>query len=133
MTLSEQYHSGVITPREFVESVWNIVVIQQGFPGRWEYVLSALYGQMIFRTESEAESAASAFTLKRLEEIRQVKEEIALVLSYITGQQKALDMPYELPTPRQRFIDHIAIFQRILAREQSALAELSRGVRPEVL
>jgi hypothetical protein len=117
MTLSEQYHSGVITPREFVESVWNIVVIQQGFPGRWEYVLSALYGQMIFRTESEAESAASAFTLKRLEEIRQVKEEI-----------EQLEMVWASYCQAARIVQN-----RIIAARQAALVELCRGIKLEVL
>jgi hypothetical protein len=83
----------------------------------------------IWRDESieEAWHAAYLFTLDRERQIAEVEEEIALIESYISGQQKALDIPYELPAPKSRFVAHIAIFQRILAAEQQRLDALRTG------
>lgn len=66
-------------------------------------------------TESAAWQAAFAFTKAREEEIRQVEEEIMElqddISCYHTGEH------------------FYAIYGRILAREQSALAELQRGMK----
>jgi hypothetical protein len=73
--------------------------------------------------------AAYLFTVERKEQIAEIKEEITLIDSYISGQKKALDIPYELPTPKQQFRDHIVVFQRILAVEQQRLADLRKGMK----
>lgn len=106
---------------QFVRSRWGWVQVRtaepyEGIPqGKWSVRIPLLpFSQIGFPSEVEAWSAAAAFTREREEQIRQVEEEIALVGG----------------------IGHMApceccgVRDRILAREQAALAELKKGMKP---
>ena len=126
--LIQQYQSGAITARELVEGVWpNVKECDGPFVCTVYSCLDStdlersIQGLGNGNTLEVAWSSAAKYTIARLTEIRQVREEIGWVqdcidMSGITEPEKGI--------PEQR---------RILAREQSALAELSKGIRPEVL
>ena len=67
------------------------------------------------KTREEAIRAAAEFTRERLEEIRQVEEEIKLI-------KTVLDIDWVR-------LEWLADAERILVREQAALTELRRGMR----
>ena len=124
--LIRQYHAKTITARELVEGVWkHYVEWQQVTPERG--VLNG-FGEIYHgavdtfpQPESAAWAKAADFTISRIEEIQQVKEEIALLRGLVILLNEE---PGDLSTPA---------WLRVITREQAALAELSRGVRPEVL
>jgi hypothetical protein len=120
---------------KYVRSKWIEVGIQRGKIEGVRYGMAHSNGRGIplhgFATEEEIWSASRVFTEARLKAIAEVEEEVTMTESYISGQRKALDIPYELPTPKETFVRHIAIFQRILSREQSVLAALKSGMREE--
>lgn len=76
-------------------------------------------------------SAARAFTEQRLEEIRQVEEEIAVIALFVAGREEAAIDRY---APIEKIFRSALLAQgdslsRILAREQQALADLKRGMK----
>jgi len=79
-------------------------------------------------------AAAAEFTRNRLEEIRQVEEEISLVDRQIVGGVSIVissipeDEEEDAQARREETICN-SRWCRILAREQAALAELKRGMR----
>jgi hypothetical protein len=84
-----------------------------------------------FGTPEQAWSAAAAFTRERLEQIRQVEEEITQV-GHALGKeiaQKREDEGAGYDVLASDDEDHVVIWNRILAREQAALAELKKGMR----
>jgi hypothetical protein len=104
--LIQQYQSGAITAQELVEGVWEGV------------------------RAKGADDRRANITIARIEKIRQVKEEIAqLICAIEQGEAHKHESRYNKKTWRHT----TDIWRRILVREQSALAELSRGIRPEVL
>jgi hypothetical protein len=124
--LIQQYDAGAITARELVEGVWEKVYGPTRSTGGDISVGGQPSGMVLDisrfgKTVEATWTAAANYTIERIEEIRLFKEEIEWVqgcidMSGITEPEKGI--------PEQR---------RILAREQSALAELSKGIRPEVL
>ena len=116
----KQYHAKAITARELVGGVWNWIVVDIEDSGVG-YNLSSVHQRARFFTKKEALLAAADFTISRIEEIRQVKEEIALLRGLVILLNEE---PGDLSTPA---------WLRVITREQSALAELSRGIRPEAL
>jgi hypothetical protein len=121
--LIQQYQSGAITARELVEGLWDAATFHEGVCESAVYIgpFVRKWNAKFVGGVDSAWTAAAVFTATRIEEIWQVKEEIEWVqdcidMSGITEPEKGI--------PEQR---------RILAREQSALAELSRGLKKEVL
>jgi len=99
--------------REHFDGVWLRGARKSGCWVQWG---EASLGRLVF-SEAEAWSAAAAFTRQRLEEIRQVEEEIENIRSSSEGLQENGEY-YRM-----------RVFDRILAREQAALAELKRGMK----
>ena len=126
-----QQYPGAITARELVKGVWETseydTECSRG--GSWRYKephpLHVLGWFGWDKSSPDAlvklHAAAAAFTVSRIEEIRQVKEEIALLRGLVILLNEE---PGDLSTPA---------WLRVITREQSALAELSRGIRPEAL
>ena len=124
----KQYHAKTITARELVEGVWETseydTECSQG--GSWRYkephplhVLGWFgWDKSSLDALVKLRAAAAAFTVSRIEEIQQVKEEIAEIACCKRGTMVVSS--------------HIKL-DRILARERSVLAKLSRGIRSEVL
>lgn len=77
------------------------------------------------KTQSEAWQAAADFTRERLEEVRQLQEEIELLGG---------DLEVELPSPlsgeiRTIFDRESAIYERVISRLQAILADKTRGMK----
>jgi hypothetical protein len=77
--------------------------------------------------------AAAEFTRNRLEQIRQVEEEILWIKRTIKLANQSLRMGgFEVSdSAKTELFDCLAINERILAREQAALAELKRGMKEQ--
>jgi hypothetical protein len=90
------------------------------------------------RSEADTWSAAAEFTERRMEEIRQVEEEVALIddlIGYkLSDIQRETD---EMPSPHIEsdpaalliYVRDLCEYSRILAREQAALESLKKGMR----
>jgi hypothetical protein len=107
-----------------VREAWEWVQVRLAEPGEgvdsgdWVVRLPLLpFSQTGFDTESEAWRAANEFTEERLEQIRQVEEEIK-VAKFKRNTDAA-----------SGFIAHVVVWDRILASRQSALQELKRGMK----
>ena len=105
---------------KLVRDTWEqIIVSGENWPLRGADCcgVSLLRGTAIFRrpTWEEVWADASEFTIRRLAEIAEVKEEIEALKS-------------EMSTWRHRYPE----WDRILAREQTALAELRKGMKGTV-
>ena len=120
--LVQQYHAKTITARELVEGVWDNAATRFDEYGRWLFFTNnALYHAFFADSLEELYAKGAEFTISRIEEIRQVKEEIALLRGLVILLNEE---PGDLSTPA---------WLRVITREHSALAELSRGIRPEAL
>ena len=101
----------------FVREHWEDVTVE------WGRIEGKLYGMATsqsrpiylhgYKTEAEIWAAARRFTEERLEQIRQVEEEI----QYLNFRVMAPELD---------------ILERILAREQAALDSLRRGMKQPV-
>ena len=130
-TLIQQYHAKTIMARELVEGVWVDVKCfkedryHPAKDGTWVDYVIRCYDNRIdlacMASKAAAWAAAAEFTISRIEKIQQVKEEIALLRGLVILLNEE---PGDLSTPA---------WLRVITREQSALADLCRGVRPEVL
>jgi hypothetical protein len=115
--LVQQYQSGAITARELVEGVWDNAATHKDEYGRWLFFTNNdLYHAFFADSLEELYAKGAAFTIARVKEIRQVEEEIENFTAMF-GTYTAMN-------------DWV---QRILAREQSVIAELSHGLKKEVL
>jgi hypothetical protein len=115
--LIQAYRDDAITARELVEGVWVLVACCDG-------------SYRDYPQGTALRELAADFTISRIEEIRLVKKEIAQLCCAIEqGEAHERESRYNKKTWRHT----TDIWKRILAREQFALAELSRGIRPEVL
>ena len=129
--LVQQYQSGAIMACELVDGVWvdaKCFKEDRYHPakdGTWVDYVIRCYDNRIdlacMASKAAAWAAAADFTISRIEEIQQVKEEIALLRGLVILLNEE---PGDLSTPA---------WLRVITREQSALADLCRGVRPEVL
>jgi hypothetical protein len=85
-----------------------------------------------FGTPEQAWSAAAAFTRERLEQIRQVEQEVGKV-DYEQNEAFMLirDVPPKWVHPEMivMWVRSLCATSRILAREQAALTELKKGMR----
>ena len=116
--LIRQYHTKTITARELVEGVWDNAATRFDEYGRWLFfTTNALYHAFFADSLEELYAKGAEFTIARLVEVANFKKEIALLIGATGGYGK----------------EDTATNSSILAREQSALAELSRGLKPEVL
>jgi hypothetical protein len=108
-----------MTDEEYVRSKWEAVEVEQDCYADWYYSLGGIYDStQHFSTEEETWSAAAEFTRQREEEIRQVEAEVAMARKLF--MESAVFDTNSSET---------AIFDRIFAREQQALADLKRGWR----
>ena len=125
--LIQQYESGG-DARLFVTGVWEGISEDMN-----ESHILDTYPILLRFWTTEQWTAAAAFTRERLEEIRQVKEEIAWLKMITPSEQTWKSCTW---MTSDRAFDY-GVFgargNRILAREQSALAELVRGIKPEAL
>jgi hypothetical protein len=139
--LIQQYGAGAITEREFLEGVWEKNVLwsrptqihDHGVYLGWHVGVGPYIKAPFDTAYEETHKAAAAFTLARLEEIRQVKEEIRL-LEFLWGftDRQAWRESYG-EAIQASTIRRMCRYSRILAREQSALAELVRGIKTDAL
>ena len=85
-------------------------------------------------SEAEAWAAAAAFTDERLEEIRQLREEIAWIkqASYAGDDSFSQSWGYDARENCTRTIRHCRA-SRTLDRLEAILAEKTAGIRPEAL
>ena len=102
----------------YVRSKW-VRVLNHGTRRHPIPILNGVEVKIPFAEWDEGWKAAAAFTLQREEEIRQVEEEISLLLNSMPLQVVVIG---NTPIP-----DVQAARSRILAREQAALAELKKG------
>lgn len=100
----------VMTDEEFVRSQCRSINADRCFPGLWMYI--GLLGHSIkVRTEGDEPSAwaeAAEFTRQHIEKIRLVEEEIEFLDALDEGDE---------------------VVARLLAREQSVLDDLKRGLK----
>ena len=116
---------------EFVRSVWKTVTESEYDPHEGYTIPQTRvdFGHHHY-TEikaADAWSAAAEFTRERLEQIRKVEEEIA----YLTPQRDSMRKrnSCEAIEAQPAWFQAWDILDRILAREQAALAELKRGMK----
>lgn len=103
------------------------------------YELELVHGRGNFfsfeaANHSEAWTAASVFTAARLEEIRLVQEEIAMLERYIEAREKIIEAGYDgslLDWGRAAIERDYETQQRILVSRLEALAELRRGMKEQ--
>jgi hypothetical protein len=130
-----------MTAEQFVREHWEQVTYSDtavGVLAGPHYVIIGGYpnGPQKFaayrHTPEEAWSAAAEFTRERLEQIRQVEQEVGKV-DY--EQNEAFMLIRDVP-PKSVHLEMIVMWvrslcatSRILAREQAALAELKKGMR----
>ena len=107
------------TVEQKVRTVWDLVDFNDGPYAAVVYrhdpmTIETIHGLGSGVNEDSAWSAALAFTEQRLEEVRQLREEITMLCGKILLE------------------DHdIAIAKRIIDRERAILAEKVTGMRPE--
>jgi len=117
--LIHQYDSGAITPRGFVESVWESTETQRDEIGQWYFfTCNALHRAFFTASIDMLYRLAAAFTLSRLEEIRQVKEEIDVLENARCGTWD---------------LEGYDALDRILARERAHLETNCKGIKKEAL
>ena len=131
--LDHQYVVGVEEQmnedERLVRKTWNSVELDSG---RWgaSVKINCERPLGVSSTKTDAWSAAAEFTRKRLEEIRQVEEEIkALARNSYVGYEyyyQVLEGVRDI-VPRVR---HHHALSRILAREQAVLGALKKGMKP---
>jgi hypothetical protein len=103
------------------------VFIAPFLEGKWE-------ADFCRKTKSEAWSDAAEFTRERLEQIRKVWVDVATLRGMVKQAHRILllSISYE---PYQSFLVGQTVdlvrWSRILAREQSILAELKRGMKQQ--
>jgi hypothetical protein len=123
-----------MTDREFVESVWDNVIGIYNYGGHTTYVSVARTGWVFMGgSEQEAWSAAAEFTRNRLEEIRQLDDEIGMIECRIAF---SLGEVAHVLAGEQRNPESIAIgvkwgtrWSRILSRLEAIRADLTRGMK----
>jgi hypothetical protein len=108
---------GDMTDEQFVREQWESVNWGASNLSRTQYVVIVYDDKdgiaFASKTQAEAWSAAAEFTRERLEQIRQVEEEIT-----------CLDVDVRRSEPFIR-----PIYERILASRKAALTELKKGMR----
>lgn len=109
-----------MTDEEFVRANW-VEVYNDGYSVRLILPEALWIEAPKFSGALSRWSAAAAFTTERLEEIRQLREEIALVADWKDG---TLGMGRESTIERCRWA-------RILIRLETTLADLKRGMREQ--
>lgn len=82
-------------------------------------------------TASKAWAAAAEFTRERLEQIRQIEEEIEYLNTQIAVSDYRLKQNLNDPYAAAWWSKRAGVEKSILAREQDALTELKRGMRHE--
>lgn len=118
---------------QYVRSKWHAVDIVESCD-QWQVGAGELGIQQRFgweQTKSAAWSAAAAFTRNREEQIRQLCEEIVLVEIAMESASEELNfkpLAWHIGQPMR--VHRRARWGRILAREQAALAELKKGMKP---
>lgn len=83
------------------------------------------------RSFSEAWTAAAEFTRDRLEQIRQIEEEIEYLNTQIAVSDYRLKQNLNDPYDAAWWSKRAGAEKRILSHEQDALTELKRGMRRE--
>ena len=143
--LVHQYHAKTITARELVDGVWETseydTECSQG--GSWRYKephpLHVLGWFGWDKSSPDAlvklRAAAAAFTVSRIEEIRQAKQDVFIVELQWSYSKTRTEIHIKNAWEISALTNAIECvrWSRILARERSVLAKLSRGIRPEVL
>lgn len=130
--LIQQYESGG-DARLFVEGVWEGISEDMN-----ESHILDTYPILLRFWTTEQWTAAAAFTLARLEEIRQAKEDVeqangrAETYTRIASDFEDTKNPL-LANGRELLSRKAASWQRILALVRAHLDELSRGIKPEAL
>ena len=114
----------------YVRGRWIYAEVRSSSAGDRYYInlggvklLANEYGEG-YDSPPETWSQARAFTEARLEQIRQVEEEVRQLVAYRDGRIKWVATGYMGYPDAQHEAD---VFQRILVREQGVLAELRRG------
>ena len=134
--LIQQYCSGTITARELVEGVWDNAATRFDEYGRWLFFTNnALYHAFFADSLEELYAKGAEFTISRIEEIRQVKQDVFIVeLQWSDSKTRTeIHIKNAWDISARTYAIECTRWSRVLAREQAVLAELSRGVRPEVL
>ena len=133
--LIRQYQAKTITAREFIEGVWKEAHSRKVYDISNSFVYQVTMGgknkTLWYGNEAAAQKEAAAFTISRIEEIGKIKEEIAYH-SMRCGELKKM-CSAEMIEAQPAWFQEWGILDRTIGRAESALAELSRGVRPEVL
>ena len=94
------------TDEQFVREHWNLAYLSDWF-------------------EYDSWAEARAFTEARLEEIRQVEEEIAFLEHSTSCERERFPYSLRVFPAEKRFVS----YSRILARERAALADLRKGMK----
>lgn len=112
-----------MTDEEYVRAHWVSLVARttDDYRGPYDLKLFRDAEPIVGRTRAIVWALAAEFTSNRLEQIRQIEEEIREA-EHKLKQQSVCGVSMSGPTPKEQ------IWKRILAREQAALAELKRGM-----
>ena len=108
--LIHQYHAKTITARELVEGVWDTFETLR-------HVTFLPYPRWIKKEDEDEWTAAAAFTISRIEEIRLSEEDTLLIFKKMAAC----------------YLRRKESYQRILFRERAHLDSLTKGMKPEVL
>jgi hypothetical protein len=118
----------VTKEEQFVREHWEWAVVAPAVPfsglkqDEFELMLPGFKWPVGFKSPDEAWSRAAEFTLERLEQIRQVEEEIEWLCQIQFGYTCLQDL--ENRSKAQK---------RILAIEQARLVELKRGMKADAM
>jgi hypothetical protein len=151
--LIQQYDAAAITARKLVEGVWvdaKCFKEDRHHPakdGTWVDYVIRCYDNRIdlvcMASKAEAWFAAAKFTRDRIEEIRQLKEEIAQMQDHVDMKNQDIEREMEILLDSEcnefdmeaivTFVRDLCAYCRILTARQSALTDLCQGIKPEAL
>ena len=124
------------TDEELVRSAWERCRVRFSEPhegyAQGVYVAEVPMWKTSHKVESEAWSAAAEFTRERLEQVRQVEQEIELLRPSVGSDCEWvawIENGWGLPEFQAGNIRNYVGWARILAREQATVAELKRGMK----
>jgi hypothetical protein len=105
--------------RKLIEDTWEWFIVQQNSEGKWHLTMPAYVTMLIgtYDTEEEAYAVAVDTTRARKLRIQDVSDEI----DFLNEEREAIDLG--------EYMDALPIIDRIIDREQRALAELKKGMR----
>ena len=105
---------------------------QHGDPSKPKYWLFYIGDWLVisgYDTREQIEASAAEFTRDRLEEIRQVEEEIRLLEGYNKSNKSCSENSFAELRSREQHATSFITVRRTIVRLHAALAELKKGMK----